>query len=291
MFDFQKEVIINADKVDGLNRVALAKYEGTGANRKINREIKDVSNDTLLSVLRCADYEISKITEITRTLGASGVPVELTVVAPANAAGKTVHAEIVIGLEGKYVADYANVWSNFGKSVVVEYQAVDGDAAELAEKIKDALPADNAFIKVDGTTIKLIDSRQIVKKAEAYIVTKNATTGVEEEGTPTKFTTKTERVREFATGAWLKENLRFPTHLNLRYDNVAGDDAPIEGTVYDQYSFQYESERKGLHGHGTVGQKLTSITTHVFYVPHDSAMAGIFDKIVAAKAASPASGE
>ena len=74
------------------------------------------------------------------------------------------------------------------------------------------------------------------------------------------------RKREFATGAWLKENLRFPTHLNLRYDNVAGDDAPIDGAVYTQYALQYESERVGLHGQGAVGQKLVSVTTHVFYV-------------------------
>lgn len=38
------------------------------------------------------------------------------------------------------------------------------------------------------------------------------------------------------------------------------------GALYTQYSFQYEADRKNLSGLGTVGQKLTSITNHVFYV-------------------------
>ena len=261
MFDFQKEVIINSAEVDGLARVALidhtapeVRMTGEGA------EAKPKVDGDLLSVLRCAEYRVGNITEMVKTEGQKGEPAELNLVAPAGAAGKTVHAEIVIGLDGKYMADYANVWSKFGKDIVVEYEAETGDAAELAAHIKDALPLDNAFVKVDGTTLKLTDSHQIVKRAFVCLVED------EKEGAHTNLTISKERVREFATGAWLKENLRFPTHLNLRYDNVAGDDAPISGATYTQYSFQYEAERKGLHGQGTVGQKLTSVTTHTFYV-------------------------
>jgi hypothetical protein len=289
MFDFQKEVIINSPDIDGLQRVSLANYSVNESNETVKTIVKEIKDDTVLSVLRCADYEISKITEITKTAGQKGVPAALTVVAPTGAKGNTVHAEIVIGLEGKYAADYANVWSNFGKSVIVEYAAVTGDAAELAKKIAKALPADNEFIKVDGTTIKLTDSHQIVKKAEAYVITKNETTGVETEGSPTKFTEETPRKREFATGEWLQKNLRFPTHLNLRYAGAADDDAPVADTVYNQYSFQYESERVGLHGQGSVGQKLVSVTTHTFYVPAGSAMDTVFNTIVEAK--NPSTGE
>jgi hypothetical protein len=241
MFDFQKEVIINSAEVDGLARV---KVEGG-----------------YLKVLRCADYKLDNITGAVKTVGQKGVPAELTLAVPTGIAkGKTVHAEIVIGLDGKYMADYANVWSKRGKDIVVEYEADKGDAAELAAHIKDALPLDNAFVKVDGTTLKLTDSHQIIKRAFVCLIED------EKEGAHTNLTISKDRVREFATGAWLKENLRFPTHLNLRYDNVAGDDAPIDGAVYTQYALQYESERKGLHGQGTVGQKLVSVTTHVFYV-------------------------
>ena len=260
MFDFQKEVIINSAEVDGLARV---KVEGG-----------------YLKVLRCADYKLDNITGAVKTVGQKGVPAELTLAVPAVAegdtlVGKTVHAEIVIGLDGKYMADYANVWSKFGKEIVVEYEAKTGDAAELAAHIKDALPLDNAFVKVDGTTLKLTDSHQIVKSAFVCLIKD------EKESAHTKLNISKDRKREFATGAWLKENLRFPTHLNLRYDNVAGDDAPIDDAVYTQYALQYESERKGLHGQGTVGQKLVSVTTHVFYVNNDcSTVIAEFDKLI-----------
>lgn len=257
MFDFQKEVIINSAKMEGLDRVKV--------------------EDGFLKVLRCADYKLDNITEITKTPGHEGKVDVITLAVPAGVkAGDLVHAEIVIGLEGKYMADYANVWSKFGKDIVVEYEAVDADVAELEKHIKDALPLDNAFVKVAEGKMSMTDSHQIVKTAFVSIIAD------EVEGARTNLV-HAGRVREFATGAWLRENLRFPTHLNLRYDNVAGDDAPIAGTIYDQYSFQYESERKGLHGQGTVGQKLTSVTTHTFYVPQGSAVAAVFDGVVAAK--------
>lgn len=260
MFDFQKEVIINSAEVDGLARVT-------------------VTNDEL-QVLRCANYKLANITEMVKTVGKKGVPAKITIALPDGVEkGSIVHAEIVIGLEGKYMADYANVWSKFGKDIVVEYEAVDADVAELEARIKDALPMDNAFVRVGGGEIAMTDSHQIVKKAVVCLITKNETTGKEEE-TAHKNLTVSNREREFATAAWLTENLRFPTHLNLRYDSVAGDDKPVDGTIYTQYSFQYEAERKGLHGQGAVGQKLTSVTTHTFYVPKDSDIATKFDAVL-----------
>lgn len=255
MFDFQKEVIINSAEVDGLARVEVKGGE--------------------LKVLRCANYKLDKITDMAKTVGQKGTPEVITLKVPSGAAkGKTVHAEIVIGLEGKYTADYANVWSNFGKDIVVEYVADAATPAELAKHIKDALPLDNEFVKVSDTAITMVNSNQIVKKAFVCLV-ENDVEGVHED------LSHSGRKREFATGAWLKENLRFPTHLNLRYDNVAGDDAPIDGAVYTQYSFQYESERVGLHGQGTVGQKLTSVTTHTFYVNNNcSTVIAEFNKLM-----------
>lgn len=260
MFDFQKEVIINSAEVDGLARV---KVEGGK-----------------LKVLRCANYDLDKITSAVKTVGQVGTPEVITLAVPTDiSAGKTVHAEIVIGLEGKYAADYANVWSNFGKDIVVEYVAETATVKELAEHIKDALPLDNEFVKVaiasnTAATITMVNSNQIVKKAFVCLVENDV------EGAHTTLA-HAGRKREFATGAWLKENLRFPTHLNLRYDNVAGDDAPIDGAVYTQYALQYESERAGLHGQGTVGQKLVSVTTHVFYVNNTCAtVIAEFNKLI-----------
>lgn len=279
MFDFQKEVIINSAEVDGLARVAAISSDDPKV-RTSGTPAKPLTTGDVLSVLRCAEYKIGNIVEVVKTVGQAGTPEVITLAVPTGIfAGKTVHAEIVIGLEGKYTADYANVWSNFGKDIVVEYVAETATVKELAEHIKDALPLDNEFVKVaiesdTAATITMVNSSQIVKKAFVCLVENDV------EGTHTPLA-HTGRKREFATGAWLKENLRFPTHLNLRYDNVAGDDAPIDGATYTQYSFQYESERKGLHGQGTVGQKLTSVTTHTFYVNNTlTDIIAVFDAVM-----------
>jgi hypothetical protein len=73
-------------------------------------------------------------------------------------------------------------------------------------------------------------------------------------------------VAPFATGEWLVENLRFPTYPNLRYAAVNSDETPIAGALYHQYTFGYCIERRGLTGQGAVGQMLSSVTHHVFYV-------------------------
>lgn len=41
---------------------------------------------------------------------------------------------------------------------------------------------------------------------------------------------------------------------------------PVAGLTYTQYTFDYASERPGLGGHSGVGQGITAITTHTFYV-------------------------
>ena len=41
---------------------------------------------------------------------------------------------------------------------------------------------------------------------------------------------------------------------------------PIAGAIYVQYSFDYVSDRPGLGGHSGVGQGITAITNHTFFV-------------------------
>ena len=83
---------------------------------------------------------------------------------------------------------------------------------------------------------------------------------------------------EVGTAAWIQENLRFPSYPNLRYDALNEEEYPVKGGLYVQYSFGYCSPRKGLHGQGTVGQALKSITTHTFYVL--SSLADEFEKAI-----------
>ena len=71
---------------------------------------------------------------------------------------------------------------------------------------------------------------------------------------------------EFATAKWIVENLRFPSHPNLRYAPLYADEAPVAGTVYTEYSFEYKVKRSVPGGLSAVGQVADSIVRIVFYV-------------------------
>ena len=71
---------------------------------------------------------------------------------------------------------------------------------------------------------------------------------------------------EFATAKWIVENLRFPSHPNRRYAPLYADEAPIAGTVYTEYSFEYRVKRSVPGGLSAVGQVADSIVRIVFYV-------------------------
>ena len=71
---------------------------------------------------------------------------------------------------------------------------------------------------------------------------------------------------EFGTAKWIVENLRFPSHPNLRYAPLYADEAPVAGTVYTEYSFEYRVKRSVPGGLSAVGQVADSIVRIIFYV-------------------------
>ena len=78
--------------------------------------------------------------------------------------------------------------------------------------------------------------------------------------------TVTHGTPEFGTAKWIVENLRFPSHPNLRYAPLYADEAPVAGTVYTEYSFEYRVKRSVPGGLSAVGQVADSIVRIVFYV-------------------------
>lgn len=69
----------------------------------------------------------------------------------------------------------------------------------------------------------------------------------------------------FGTAWFITTNLSLPTIENIRFGGTNQDERPIEGELYNQYTFVLESDRN-ITGDGAVGEKLTSITRHVIYL-------------------------
>lgn len=263
MFDFQKEVIINSNVLeDGVTPRFKAM---TGA---VN----------LFRVLRCADYRKEGLIDgiVYKTMYNKGAAPSATFDVPTVAG---IYRVIVgFSLDGRYLSDYAYPWYKFGKPVMAEFELDNSNLAEAQEimikAIEMAIPENYRFARItkegsDKVKVSGTDSHQIIKVAELQKVVSLACPADACHEVEYQLVAKAlvkENIMEVGTAAWIQENLRFPSYPNLRYDALNGEEYPVKGGLYVQYSFGYCSPRRGLHGQGTVGQALKSVTTHTFYV-------------------------
>lgn len=69
----------------------------------------------------------------------------------------------------------------------------------------------------------------------------------------------------FGTYRHIIKDLRLPTPDNLRWGHIIADETPIPGATYDQYTIYY-CKRVGVQGLAHVGDVVTALTGHIFYV-------------------------
>lgn len=296
MFDFFKEVIINSDTLpreEGIDAAGNAfkrfyaltpttPAEAIGADPANYRAPKE----GVLRVLRCADYVKSalKDSKVYKTAGRKGkvAEVEINLAPLADSVTEPMQYRILvdISLENRYYSDYKYPWSEFHKPIMAEFEVTPGmDAKAIAEAAKKSLklyiPSDYkyAVVTLPDAAGKLVlrcsDPYQVIKAVKVqYLSEEGCMHGC---ANPVYYDKAvevniTKNIAPFGTGEWLVENLRFPTYPNLRYAGVNDDEKPVAGALYTQFAFEYVSPRRGLHGQGTVGQALVSVTHHVFYV-------------------------
>jgi len=278
MWNYYKTVVINSDVAeDGHDMFFKSDVVRDGV----------IVKDGAVNVWRNGQYDLEKIGKITETPGYKGENAKLTIkcdgLIPEAAEG--VHdlglyqLSFKVEMDGKFLSDYASpAYQGFYKPIVVGLNVTDEnvEGAALAEyiaaQIKLALPENNEFVKVsvDGTNV-------IVEATDNYMLFKEESVKFEKyevvgcdtclgEYIPKKIEVEVvEGKQPFATGAWILENLRLPNTLNYRYFG-SNDEMPVAGALYTQFTFDYVSDRPGLGGHSGVGQGITAITTHTFYV-------------------------
>jgi hypothetical protein len=64
---------------------------------------------------------------------------------------------------------------------------------------------------------------------------------------------------------WIIHNLRLPTLANTNFWSTTKSEMPVVGGEYDQIIVRMCKERDGIAG-GALGMRVTTVTTHVFYV-------------------------
>lgn len=286
MWNYYKTVVINsADAEDGNKMFS--------ATTVFNPETGKVDAPAV-NVWRNGQYDLAKIGKITKTKGYKGENAKLVLdcsklIAKAEDGVQDLglyQLTFKVEMDGKFLSDWASPeYNGFYKPFVVGLDVnevnVEKMAEYLCEQINLALAENNKFIKVsyegNELTIEATDNYMILKpenfKFEKYEVVGCDTCLGEYIPKPIKeewFTTVKPGKQPFATGAWLLENQRLPNSNNFRYFGF-NDEIPVAGAIYVQYSFDYTSDRPGLGGHSGVGQGITAITNHTFFVIESAA--------------------
>ena len=254
MFNYTKEVIINDPTIiikgDGNNGLGVG----------------------VVAVKRGGNYKISNINgKIFKTAGHAGTKAKVAILPAALETADVARLTIYLSTPGTEFVEFGSPnWQEFGKPYIIETKAT--TAAELASAIKLALNEDNAHfsVKVNDTKVELEAAETWMDFAEVnYDLVTFADCGdcaKETIENKSANVTVTHGKPEFGTAKWIVENLRFPSHPNLRYAPLYADEAPIAGTTYTEYSFEYKVERSVPGGLSAVGQVADSIVRIVFYV-------------------------
>lgn len=254
MFNYTTEVIIN----DPAIIVAGTAENGLG--------------EGVVAIKRGGNYKIDNIEgKIFKTAGHAGTKAKAVITPAALGTADIARLTIYLSTPGTEFVEFGSPnWQEFGKPYIIETKAA--DAAGLAAAIKLALNEDNAHfsVKVDESTVVLEVAETWMDFAEVNydLVTFADCSDCPKETVESKAANVviTKGKAEFATAKWIVENLRFPSRPNLRYTPLYADEAPVAGTIYTEYSFEYKVKRSVPGGLSAVGQVVDSVTRIVFYV-------------------------
>ena len=201
---------------------------------------------------------------------------------------------LYVTLSGSQDERYANTRVLKGKPIFVEFEvtAKENTAALVADKViaitKKYLQMvyEDKIINIvkDSTTgiiIKGISGEQRFSKVALEKWENNDWTTLDESingVAGTKITVTAIGDNGFGTYRNIIKDLRLPTAANTRWTHIVQDETPVLGGMYHQYTIVYCVHR-GVLGSDAVGNDVTSITEHVFYVKSDVNEASFKDAI------------
>lgn len=184
---------------------------------------------------------------------------------------------------GKHTSEFANALTRNAKSICVETDVI-ANAKTLADKLVELVKAQQTLMGIKLFTIAAAtvddDTATITITCDNYSEVKNCTlAGVNVDMKFTAYSSEVETPfgevaltackNPFGTAEDLIKNFRLPSLANTNWLALNQDERPIPNAQYDQYVIEKAVERNDVHGTGAVGQKVTSVTTHVFFIKSD----------------------
>lgn len=186
--------------------------------------------------------------------------------------------DIYIGLEGSEAFLYANPWVRKGMPLWVEFTVTTSDTATtLADKLAKDIKKDKNFviehelIEVEAKSGKLTftgaDEYQRIRNVEVvtFNETEDYTDRVAKLGDDEAIKLDEKGENGFGTYSHVIRDLRLPTVENSYYSHIRQAETPILGALYNQFIVEYKDAASN-DGYQSVGNRLDSYTTHVFWV-------------------------
>ena len=185
--------------------------------------------------------------------------------------------KLYMRLSGSQNSYYANDFVFKGKPLVYEFRIASNsttgaNVAAEAKRVIDKIQTlyDDKWIKTsvsdDVLTISGTDEYQLFTEAKLQKLNTAANSALTNEVFEDIAEGTIVPCREgFGTYTHILKDLRLPTIESRRFEAVNQEELPIPGMKYNQYTIYYKVDR-GLFGGAALGQQVTSMTTHVFYV-------------------------
>ena len=294
-FNFQTQTIINSN-VDPNSGVDVALFDKKGEVFVDGEKITNV-----IRIKRDFTFIPEYVKSVHKRAGHNAEPCEatldlnkvLTAIKPAAGETKYCNLEVYVSVVGAEYFMYSNPYAQKGKPFWVEFTVTADDTAPtLAKKVVDLFTQNGIFVlDKPSITVALEENKEsgIVKftgnmeylrfgdiKLRVFDMYSGDTTKVaslnkdaEKAATAAINLTK-EGVNGFGTYSHIVKDLRLPTAANTSWTALRSVETPIVGALYTQFIVEYCAPSPN-YGMQAVGQKMTSHTTHVFWVKSDVA--------------------
>ena len=238
----------------------------------INTDLFSAANG-VLKVKKVGNYKAADVVSVHKQPGSNAVKEIVAITIPAGLATKTYRLQIIVKQVGANVSEFANSLTRNNKILQFEV-AGSTTAATMATALEAAIKAYNRDSKNAKCTVSLNTATLTLTGVDEYIrfasvefhELAESVTGYDSFEVKATGTVSTPGSEGFGTPRWILKNLRMPTLENTGWTALHQDERPIPGGLYTQYSLKQAVKRGELQGMGAVGQEMTSVTTHVFYV-------------------------
>lgn len=282
MFNYTNTILLNTN-LDSSGKAKWTSQAEVAADPEESIEAVEGSFDVkrFMKFMKSNVASIYKRKAVDPTLGKTTLTVT-------NQGEGSYRLALYVRLEGCQNSYYSNDFVFKGKPLYYEFPVKTGEtsaqiAAKVAKLAKHLQTLFNDYksmeVTANGNNLVLTAADEFLRFTRVEVQKFNPDAGINGGAFETFITATTatdpdydgtnvivQGTLGFGTYYQITKDLRLPTMEARRYKALNEEELPIPGSKYNQYTVKYVKNRGQVGGGACVGQDVTSITTHVFFV-------------------------